>query len=146
MPGVKPMGRWSWRAALACGAAGVFFATQNVLVGLASHAPPDWEWSAMHQVVYWVAWGAFVPLVIAAARRWRLERGPAASAVVARHLALMLGVAAGQTVAAFALHWLVVRVVDAGAVAPLGAWLVARGPSLLWYVLAGLVYYWAIVG
>lgn len=142
---MRPLRSRASRIAAACIAVALFTVMQNVLVRRAAHAPLDWEWSAFHPMVYWLAWGRFAPVVVRVAERHRIERGGARRAI-AYHAGAMLLVAPLQTMTAFVAHWGLLRAAGAGPAAPLLPWLAGSAPSMLWGTLAGLVYYWLIVG
>lgn len=121
----------------------VFFATQNGLVRVSRGSPIDWQWDLLHEFVYWLVWAAYAPAILAAARRWPLSR-EGGHAAVWHHLGLMAIVAPLQITTTYLVHFALLRVSGILPAAQGAAWLVARGPGVVWGTFTGFLYYWVI--
>jgi two-component system, LytTR family, sensor kinase len=121
----------------------VFFALQNVLVHVSRAAPIDWQWDVMHEFVYWLIWAAFAPAILGAARRWPVSREGGWRTALP-HLGVMALVAPLQISTTYLTHWTILRAAGVLPASQAGAWLVARGPGVVWGTFTGFIYYWVI--
>jgi two-component system, LytTR family, sensor kinase len=124
---------------------GVFFSAQNVLVRVSRRGTLEWQWDIYHEFIYALTWAACTFLVLAAARRWRLEPG-VGGGVVWRHLGVMLALAPGQITTTYVLHYAFLAAVGAPPAPGLGPWLAGLGPGIVWGTFTGCLYYWLILG
>lgn len=126
-------------------AVAVFFSAENILVGAARHRPFDWQWDIFHELVYWLVWAAFTPIILRAGRRWPLGPG-GLPRVVAPHLGVMALLAPTQIVIAYTAHYLLLAVIGLRPAVTLGAWLGGLGGGIVWGTLTAFLYYWLILG
>ncbi|HET7435042.1 MAG TPA: histidine kinase [Thermoanaerobaculia bacterium] len=77
---------------------GLYFASQ-FYVNFAPDEPIDWRRALVVNLTYYYLWGASVPLVVAIARRWRIERGARLHAALMQ-LAISIALTIGIIVAA----------------------------------------------
>lgn len=126
-------------------AVAVFFSAENILVGAARHRPFTWQWDVYHEVVYWLVWAAFTPIVLGAGRRWPLGPG-ALPRVIVPHLGVMALLAPAQITTTYTVHWLLLAAVGLPPAATLGAWLGGLGGGIVWGTLTAFLYYWLILG
>src|SRR5512143_3774863 len=126
-------------------AVAVFFSAENILVGAARHRPFTWQWDVYHEVVYWLVWAAFTPIVLGAGRRWPLGPG-ALPRVIVPHLGVMALLAPAQITTTYTVHWLLLAAVGLPPAATLGAWLGGLGGGNVWGTLTAFLYYWLILG
>ncbi len=124
---------------------GVFFSAQNVLVRVSRHGTLEWQWDIFHEFVYALTWAACTPVVLAAARRWRLEPG-AGLRPLPRHLGLMLLLAPVQITATYLFHYGILAGFGMPPAPDLGKWLAGLGPGIVWGTFTGCLYYWLILG
>jgi hypothetical protein len=125
-------------------AVALFFIVQNVAVRAARGVAVDWQWDVFHELVYWLVWAAFTPLILAAARRYPLEAG-ARRAPLLRLCGLMLVVAPLQIAASYALHFLVGGALGLVPAEEAAHWAAIVKPGITWGTFAGFLYYWIIV-
>jgi hypothetical protein len=123
----------------------VFFSAQNVLVRVSRHLSIEWQWDVYHEFVYSLTWAACTAIVLAAARRWRLEPGTGAG-VLLRHLGLMLLLAPVQITATYLLHFAILAAAAIPPAPELGPWLARLWPGIVWGTFTGCLYYWLILG
>ena len=126
-------------------AVAVFFSAENVLVGAARHRPFNWQWDVYHELIYWLTWAGFTPVVLAAARRWPLGRGAWPRAILP-HLGVMAVLAPAQIVTTYSVHYLLLAAARIPPAATLGAWLGGLGGGIVWGTLTAFLYYWLILG
>lgn len=124
---------------------GVFFSAQNVLVRISRRGTIEWQWDIFHEFVYALMWAACTLVVLAAARRWRLEPG-AGLRPVPRHLGLMLLLAPVQITATYLFHYAILKAFGIPPAPDLGQWLAGLGPGIVWGTFTGCLYYWLILG
>jgi two-component system, LytTR family, sensor kinase len=110
---------------------GVFFTAQAVLMALSVGRPLNLEWDVGQELLYWVVWAAFSPIVLAALERWPLGRV---------HVLISILLAPVQTIVAFGLHLVAARPSDPW------AWIAHTRPSLVWGVFMGIFFYWVAAG
>jgi hypothetical protein len=92
--------RWTGIWSAVC----LVFVSQNMLRYLMRGQPVDWFSALWTEVLYWVPWVVFTPVLLAAARRWPLGSG-APRSHIAWHLAVMTGFSIVQVVASDALQF-----------------------------------------
>lgn len=126
-------------------AVAVFFSAENVLVGAARHRPFNWQWDVYHELIYWLTWAGFTPVVLAAARRWPLGRGAWPRAILP-HLGVMAVLAPAQIVTTYTVHYLLLAAARIPPAATLGAWLGGLGGGIVWGTFTAFLYYWLILG
>ena len=124
---------------------GVFFSAQNVLVRISRRGTIEWQWDIFHEFVYALTWAACTLVVLAAARRWRLEPGTGLRPVP-RHLGLMLLLAPVQITATYLLHYAILKGFGIPPAPDVGTWLAGLGPGIVWGTFTGCLYYWLILG
>jgi signal transduction histidine kinase len=125
-------------------AVALFFILQNVAVRAARGVVVDWQWDVFHELVYWLVWAAFTPLILAAARRHPLDAGTRRRSLV-RHVGLMLVVAPLQIAASYAVHFLLGGALGLVPAAEAAHWRAIVTPGVTWGTFAGCLYYWIIV-
>jgi two-component system LytT family sensor kinase len=123
----------------------VFFSAQNVLVRVSRHGTLEWQWDIFHEFVYALTWAACTPVVLAAARRWRLEPGSGLRPLP-RHFGLMLLLAPVQITATYLFHYGILAGFGIPPAPDLGQWLAGLGPGIVWGTFTGCLYYWLILG
>jgi two-component sensor histidine kinase len=123
----------------------VFFSAQNVLVRVSRHLSIEWQWDAYHEFVYALTWAACTAIVLAAARRWRLEPGAGAGALL-RHFGLMLVLAPVQITGTYLFHFAILAAAGLPPAPHLGPWLAGLWPGIVWGTFTGCLYYWLILG
>lgn len=126
-------------------AVAVFFSAENVLVGVARHRPFNWQWDIYHEVVYWLIWAAFTPLILGAGRRWPLAPGTLPRAILP-HLGVMAPLAPAQIVTTYTAHYLLLAAIGLRPATTLGAWLGGLGGGIVWGTFTAFLYYWVILG
>ena len=134
--GVRLAGAWLAVAA--------FFIVQNVAVRAARGVRVDWQWDVFHELVYWLVWAAFAPLLLAAARRWPMEAGERRPGLV-RHLGLMAAVAPVQVATTYAVHFALGGALGLVPAEEVAHWKAIVEPGVAWGTFAGFFYYWVIV-
>ncbi len=122
-----------------------FVSLQNVAVARSRGRPIDWQWDVAHEFIYWLTWAAVTPAVLWAARRWPLGGGEGMARVVP-HLGLMVPLAAFQITACYALHLTALSILGLLPASEAEQWFAARGPSIVWGIFTGSLYYWMILG
>ena len=61
---------------------GLFFAGRNIVSAISRGAPIAWARGVCFEVIYWLTWGLFTPVIFSFARRYRIQnRRPARSAM-----------------------------------------------------------------
>ena len=126
-------------------AVAVFFSAENILVGAARHRPFTWQWDVYHEVVYWLVWAAFTPIILGAGRRWPLGPG-ALPRVIVPHLGVMALLAPAQITITYTVHWLLLAAAGLPPAPTLGGWLGSLGGGIVWGTLTAFLYYWLILG
>jgi sensor histidine kinase YesM len=66
-----------------CAVTGVFFALRNIVSSVSRGAPIAWDRGVLFELVYWLVWGLFTPLIFRFARRYRIESGARRQSVLA---------------------------------------------------------------
>jgi len=125
-------------------AVALFFIVQNVAVRAARGVVVDFQWDVFHELVYWLVWAAFTPLILAAARRHPLEAGVRLRSL-ARHLGLMVVVAPVQIATSYAVHFLLGGALGLVPAEEAAHWRAIVLPGVTWGTFAGFLYYWIIV-
>jgi two-component system, LytTR family, sensor kinase len=92
--------RWTGLWSAIC----VVFVSQNTLRYIMRGQPVDWFGALWTEVLYWVPWVVFTPVLLGAARRWPLGSG-APRSHIAWHLAVMFAFSIVQVVASDALQF-----------------------------------------
>jgi two-component system, LytTR family, sensor kinase len=124
----------------------LFISAQNIVVSLSRGGSINWQWDVMHELVYWLTWAAFTPLVLRCAERWRPDpaRGGLAR-VVPSLTGVGLLIAPLQITTAYSTHDLLLVLSGHLPLAEASAWFAQRKSGLVWGTFTGVVYYWAIV-
>jgi len=100
-------------------------------MGLSVGRPLNIEWDVLQELLFWIVWAAFAPIVLWALRRYRS---------VLAHILVAAVLAPIETVIAFGLHLVAVRPADPW------EWIARTRPSLVWGVFMGAFFYWIVVG
>jgi hypothetical protein len=144
---IRRMARFGIRAshvALLSIGIGAFFTAQFVVVGLAGGRPVSFVRDMLQEILYWLAWAALSPVIVAALRRWPWDARPP-GATIARHAAVAATLVPVQTVMAFSAHFVALRMLGVVPAVSLVTWLTGRSSLLVWGGFEGLFFYAMIV-
>jgi hypothetical protein len=123
----------------------LFTSAQNLLVRAARHRPVDWQWDVFHELVYWLTWAGYTPLVLVCARRWTLGPDSGARAILP-HLGAMVLIAPLQICTTYTLHYTLLAGLGKAPADGLAAWFAQIAPGVVWGSFTGSLYYWLILG